>query len=554
MSTNQLLALIALSFGFPMAHAQLAFTDASKSAEIGFRHHSSHTGQKYLIETMGSGVAWFDYDGDGLLDLFFVNSAALQDPMPAGKAPDKSDPRYWNRLYRNKGHGVFEDVTEKAGLKGSSYGMGVAVGDYDNDGRPDLYITGFGGNQLYHNEGDGTFKDVTIQAGVGGGGWSVGTAFLDYDGDGRLDIVVARYLDWDFSKNIWCGPEKVHERGYCHPNAFRPITHLLYHNEGGGKFRDMSLSSGIAAHPGKGLGVAINDTDGDGRPDILIANDSEAEQLFRNNGDGTFKEIGLESGVAYNSKGSSFAGMGVDWNDYNNDGWPDIFLDALSLQGYVLLRNSRGDYEDVSDLAGLTAISMPYSGWGTKFVDFDNDGWKDLFIAQGHVMDTITADYPMIPYRQRLMLLRNVKGRFEDVSAHAGAAFSGSLAARGAAFGDFDNDGAVDIAVNTNDGPPVLLRNNGGNGNHWILINTVGDSSNRDGIGARIHITGESGQEQYGFVSTASSYLSASDKRVHFGLGSDRRLRQIEVRWPSGIVQVLKDIAADQVLTVRERR
>jgi hypothetical protein len=500
---------------------------------------------------MGAGVAWLDYDGDGQLDLFFVNGAALKDPLPRGRLPDKTDPLYWNRLYRNTGHGTFEDVTKWAGLQGKNYGMGVAVADYDNDGRPDIYVTGFGRNQLYHNEGEGRFKDVTDEAGVRGGGWSTGAAFLDYDGDGRLDLVVARYLAWDFDKNIWCGPEKVHERGYCHPNAFQSVTHLLYHNEGNGKFRDVSQQSGIAAHPGKGLGVAINDSDGDGRPDILIANDSVAQQLFHNNGDGTFTEMALERGAAYNSKGSSFAGMGVDWNDYDNDGWPDIFFNALSLQGYVLLRSTRGEYDDVSDGAGLTTTTMRYSGWGSKFVDYDNDGWKDLFVAQGHVMDTISVDFPSVSYKEPLLLLRNVHGRYEDVSSLGGPAFRLPEAARGAAFGDFDNDGSVDAIVNTNDGAPLLMHNKGSR-NHWILIKTVGVSSNRDGIGARIHIVSESGLEQFGFVSSASSYLSASDKRVHFGLGSDRRLRRIEIRWPSGIEQTLSDVAADQILTVKE--
>jgi hypothetical protein len=291
------------------------------------------------------------------------------------------------------------------------------------------------------------------------------------------------------------------------------------------------------------LGVAINDSDGDGRPDILIANDSVAQQLFHNQGDGTFAEIGLDRGIAYNSKGSSFAGMGVDWDDYDNNGWPDVFLDALSLQGYVLLRNTRGEYDDVSDLVGLSAITMPYSGWGSKFIDYDNDGWKDLFVAQGHVMDTISADSPTLSYKQQLLLMRNVRGHYENVSMRAGTCFQIPLAGRGAAFGDFDNDGSIDIIVSTNDGVPLLLHNNGSK-NHWILINTVGVSSNRDGIGARIHITGDSGLDQYGFVSTASSYLSTSDKRVHFGLGNDRRVRQIEVRWPSGKVQTLKDVTA----------
>ena len=283
------------------------FTDVTSAAGIRFRHQASHTSQKYLIETMGAGVAWLDYDGDGNIDLFFVNGAALGDPVLAGRAPSKSDPRFWNRLYRNTGHGTFEDVTERAGVRGDFYGMGVAVGDYDNDGRPDLYVTGFGRNQLYHNEGNGTFKDVTERrpewAAVAG---RQGRHFWTTTVTGGQACSSRGYLDWDFSRNIWCGPEKVQQRGYCHPNACPAITHLLYHNEGNGKFRDVSQSSGIAAHPGKGLGVAINDSDGDGRPDILVANDSVAEQLFRNNGDGTFAEVALEKGVAYNSKGSSF--------------------------------------------------------------------------------------------------------------------------------------------------------------------------------------------------------------------------------------------------------
>ena len=527
------------------------FTDVTAKVGIQFQHQASRTSQKYLIETMGAGVAWLDYDGDGWLDLFFVNGAALEDPQPEGKLPDKSDARYWNRLYRNNGGETFEDVTEDSGLRGEGYGMGVAVGDYDNDGRPDLYVTNFGMNLLYHNEGNGTFKDVTEHAGVDASAWSVGTTFLDYDRDGHLDLIVVRYLDWDFTNNPWCGPHRVKERGYCHPNAFQSVTHLLYQNQGDGTFRDVSTSAGIAAHPGKGLGVAVNDYDLDGWPDILIANDSVAQQLFYNNTDGTFTERALEEGVAYNSDGRAFAGMGVDFNDYNNDGWPDVFVNALSLEGYVLIRNSKGQLEDTSDQAGISRISKPYSGWGTKFMDYDNDGWKDLFVAQGHVMDTISIDFPQISYKQRLIMMRNQGGGFQDVSESAGSAFRLPRAGRGAAFGDFNNDGFMDVAVNQNDGPPLLLRN-GGNKASWILIQTVGVASNRDGIGALIRIVGESGLEQFSVVSTASSYLSASDKRVHFGLGSERSIKELEIRWPSRAVQHLKGVDTNQLLTVEE--
>ena len=527
------------------------FTDVADEAGIRFHHRASWTSQKYMPEPMNSGVAFLDYDGDGWLDLYFVNGAALDDPMPKGKLPEKSDPRYWNRLYRNAGDGTFLDVTEKAGLKGEGYGMGVAVGYFDNDGTPDLYVTNLGRNSLYRNNGDGTFEDVTVQAGVTAGGWSTGAAFLDYDRDGRQDLVVARYAEWDFGNNPWCGPERLKIRGYCHPNTFRSVLHALFRNNGDGTFHDVSRESGLGVHPGKGLGIAVNDYNRDGWSDILVANDTVAQQLFHNNGDGTFREVGLEKTVAYNGKGQAFAGMGVDFEDFDNDGWPDVLLNALSLQGYVLFRNIRGDFEDTSEETGLTRLTMQHSGWGMKFFDYDNDGWKDIFVAQGHVMDTISIDFPNLSYKQNLLLLRNRSGRFEDVSGSAGPIFQRPLAARGAAFGDFNNDGFLDIAVNVNDGPALLLKN-GGNRNHWIRIQTMGAGSNRDGIGSQIRITDESGAEQYGVVTTASSYLSASDRRVHFGLGASRRVKLIEIRWPAGAVQRIDNVEADRTLTLRE--
>jgi hypothetical protein len=529
------------------------FADATAHSQITFRHQASRTSRKYLPESMSGGVAMLDYNNDRRLDLFFVNGAALQDPMPAGARPDKSDPKYWNRLYRNNGDGTFTDVTERAGIQGHSYGMGVATGDYDNDGFTDLYVTNVGGCILYHNNGDGTFTDVTSHAGVGAGGWPVGACFLDYDRDGRLDLMVTRYVDWDFSNNPACGENKPGYRAYCHPDLFPPVTHLLYHNNGDGTFTDVSVKSGIGRSPGKGLGIAINDFDQDGWPDIMVANDSFPQQLFRNNRDGTFTEMALQLGLAYDDDGKTFAGMGVDFADYDNDGWPDIFLNALASQRYALYRNQQGkSFDYVSGPSGVAGISQMHSGWGARFFDYDNDGWKDLFVAQGHVMDNIELTQPSMRYKEPPLLMHNTGTRFVDVSASSGDPFRAAMTVRGAAFGDLNNDGFPDLALNCNDGPPLILMNQGGNGNHWLMVNTVGTKSNRDGIGARLKLIGESGKPQYGFVSTAGSYLSASDKRVHFGLGADVSARLLEIAWPSGTVQHIENIKADQVLVVRE--
>ena len=539
-------------FGGERARAPLpVFLDTTAKAGITFQLLSSRTAQKYLIESMPGGVAMLDYDGDGFEDLFFVNGARLQNPMPPGAAPDKSDPKYWNRLYRNNGHGGFIDVTEKTGLQGQSYGMGVAVGDYDNDGRPDLYVTNFGRNILYHNNGDGTFTDVTEKAGVAGGGWSSSALFVDYDRDGYLDLFVARYLDWDFSKNMPCGAPDRGQPAYCHPDVFKSATYILYHNNGDGTFTDVSAKSGIAAAPGRGLGSAFNDYDQDGWPDILVANDAIAEQLFHNKRDGTFSEVGLAAGLAYDEDGHAFSGMGVAFEDYDNDGWPDIFIGDLANQKYALFHNVKGSFQYVSGTTGVARMTMAHSGWGTAFFDYDNDGWKDLFVAQSHVMDNIEYFQGNVRYREPLLLLRNLQGRFEDVSAQSGEPFHPVQAARGAAFGDLDNDGQIDIVVSCLDGKPMLLHNQG-SPNHWLTINTVGTASNRDGIGARLHLVSESGASQYATVTTGGSYFSANDKRAHFGLGRDRSVRSLEIAWPSGAIQTLHDLAVDRILTVRE--
>jgi enediyne biosynthesis protein E4 len=543
------LAAAALLFVRAQTSQGPLFADVTERAGVRFVNQSSPTSHKYLIESMTGGVAVFDYDGDGLLDIFLVNGAAIQDPMPAGAQPDKSAARFWNRLYRNNGNGTFTDVTEKAGVRGSGFGMGVAAADYDNDGHTDLYVTNLHGNILYHNNGDGTFTDVTAQMGVGGSGWSTGALFIDYDRDGRLDLFVSRYVKWDFSMDIWCGDRKPGMRAYCHPDQFQSISYLVFHNEGDKGFKDVSSQTHIAQFPGKGLGIAMNDFDRDGWPDIFVANDSVPQQLFRNRGDGTFEEVALEKGAAYDSDGRSFSGMGTDFADYDNDGWPDLFANALATQRYALFRNAKGSFDYVSDSVGVGAASMLHSGWGTGFVDYDNDGWKDLFVGQGHVMDNIQLTQPHLRYLEPPLLMRNVKGKFADVSA-----FGKPLAARGVAFGDLNNDGWVDIVINCNNGPAVILENQRVGGNHWLTIDTIGTRSNRDGIGAQLRLVEESGGEQYSMVSSGSSYLSANDKRVHFGLGRAKSAKMLEITWPSGKIQKLENIAADKILKIQEPR
>ena len=529
------------------------FLDVTEQSRIRFFNRASHTSHKYLPEAMVGGVAMLDYNNDGLLDLFFVNGAELKDPMPASAVPVKTDPKYWNRLYRNDGDGTFTDVTERAGVKGEGFGMGAAVGDYDNDGSTDLYVTGVGRNVLYHNNGDGTFTDVAKGAGVEGAGWSSGAMFVDYDRDGKLDLFVARYLTWDFSKDVFCGLTKPGFRAYCHPDQFPPASYLLFHNEGHGVFRDVSRESGISKSPGKGLGVAFNDYDRDGWPDILVANDSVAQQIFHNLKNGTFEEVGVSTGIAYDDDGNAFSGMGIDFADFDNDGWPDVFVNALARQKYALFHNNHGMFEYVSGPSGLSAATIAHSGWGAKFVDYDNDGFKDIFIAQGHVMDNINLTQPDVKYLEPPMLLRNVPPSFVDVSDRSGQIFSQPLAARGAAFGYLGKNGLLNVVLNCNDQPSIVLEETG-NSNHWLTIDAVGSRSNRDGIGTQLHIVTEDGKQQYGLISGSGSYLSASDKRAHFGLRSNAAVKTIELDWPSGTHQILHNIKADQVLVVHEDR
>ena len=517
---------------------------------IHFQHVASHTSKKYLIESMGSGVAVFDYDNDGRLDIFAVNGAPLSDPTPKGTIPQKTRPEHWNRLFHQKPDGTFEDVTEKAGLQGVGYGMGVAVGDYDNDGYEDLYVTGYGGSKLYHNNGDGTFTDVTAQAGVSASGWSTSAAWVDLDDDGLLDLVVLRYMQWDFD-DIWCGEHKEAFRSYCTPDVFPPISPLVYHNDGNGHFTEVSQKIGLA-QPGKGLGVAIADYDSDGHIDLFVANDSVPEFLYHNKGNGTFEEVGLASGVAVDGAGHAFAGMGVDFTDYNNDGFPDLVIADLAAQMYAVYRNNGdGTFTDDTYPSGIGRITMTHSGWGLRFLDYDNDGWKDLIIAQGHVLDTIQLTFPNLRYREPMLLVRNTGKNFVDVSAEAGSVFQQPWVARGLAIGDLDNDGRMDAVVTTNDGPLHVLHNDTTTPNHWLTLRLVGHKSNRDAIGAVVKVETARGA-QFTTVTTASSYLSSSDKRAHFGLGPEISVKTIEIHWPSGIRQKLQNVAADQILQIDE--
>jgi enediyne biosynthesis protein E4 len=526
------------------------FVDVTAASGVHFLGQAYPTAKKYLIETMGSGVALLDYDNDGRLDIFFANGAPLSDPTAPGTIPRKAGPRDSNRLYHQKDDGTFEDVTENAGLAGAGYDMGVAAGDYDNDGYEDLFVTGYGGNRLYHNNGNGKFADVTEATGTGGSGWSTSAAWIDLDNDGRLDLVVLRYLKWDFA-DVYCGERREGYRAYCHPDLFQPIVPLVYHNDGNGRFTEVAAKIGLDK-PGKGLGIAIADYDRDGHTDIFVANDSMQEFLYENKGNGTFDEVGLPAGVAVDGDGRTYAGMGVDFSDYNNDGLPDLIITDLANQKYALYQNNGdGTFTYASYLSGAAGATALHSGWGVDFLDYDNDGWKDLIVSQGHDIDNIQLNYPQLRYKEPMLLMHNDGKHLVDVSGASGEVFQQAWVGRGLAVGDIWNDGRVDIVVTTNNGPAYIVRNETPNSNHWLGIKLVGHKSNRDGIGAEIKLTTSKGM-QFVTVSTAASYLSSNDKRAHFGLGSDAAAQSIEIRWPSGTVQTLKNISGDRVLTVDE--
>jgi hypothetical protein len=509
---------------------------------LDFTLQNSPTPQKYLIETMPGGVALLDYNNDGLLDIFLVNGGRLTSPMQTPENFDRKDPRYWNRLYRQNKDGSFTDVTQEAGLANAgdgNYGMGVAVGDYDNDGYPDLYVTSYGKNILYHNNGDGTFTDVTAKAGIAAGGWSVSAGFFDYDNDGKLDLFVTRYMEWDTKHSKDCGGN-FHT--YCPPEEFPATTSILYHNNGDGTFTDVSQRSGIAAKKGRALGVAFADYDEDGFTDIFVANDGMQQYLFHNNGNGTFTELGLEAGAALSEDGRRLSGMGVVFQDYDNDGRPDVIVTELPREIYGVYHNDGGGSFSYRSLeTGLGVLSSGSSGWGVGLEDFDNDGWKDLFVAQGHVLDNVEHIDPSLHYLELPLVALNHNNRFERIDSGS----TTPVAGRGAAFGDLNNDGWEDVVMTYLGGHPQVFLNHGGK-LHWLVISLRGTRSNRDGFGARVKVNG-----QTRFATSAGSYASSSDKRLHFGLGAAERAK-VEIAWPSGIHQTLDDVHVDQFLEVRE--
>ncbi len=527
--------------------SSVTFVDVARAGGIVFQHDNAASPEKYLIETMGSGCGWIDYDQNGLLDLYLVNGAATRVYTPK--------PPLRGALYRNNGDGSFSDVTAKAGVGAEGlFGMGVAVGDYDNDGFPDLLICGYDRCILYHNNGDGTFSDVTTHAGVENRGrWASGAAWFDYDNDGHLDLVIANYVDWSPERNLYCGDHGPGMRSYCHPDDFNGQPPTLYHNNGDGTFSDMSKSSGVGLKAGNGLGVVTFDYDNDDWQDIFIANDHMPNFLFHNNRNGTFSEVGYLAGVAVSGDGQFEAGMGTDAADTTGSGRMDLVVTHLDMQLARFYQNQgNGSFDDATFRSKLGYATFHMSGFGTRFFDYDNDGVIDLFMANGHVLDNVYRYHAETEYAEpKLMFRNNGRGLFENVSDQLGPDFRLARVSRGAAIADFDNDGDLDILVGNNGQAPQLLRNDGGNANHWLEILLIGTKSNRDGVGTRVKLTAGD-LVLYDQRKGGMSYQSAQDPRLHFGLRKQSMVDSLEIVWPSGVTTMLTKLRSDQIIAVKE--
>jgi hypothetical protein len=543
-----LLAAVGLTFK-PSASAQLNQVPIHFSFRpIPFSLDSSETPQRHAPETMAGGVAVFDYNNDGNLDIFFTNGADIV-------TLQKNSPKYSNRLFRNNGDGTFTDVTAQAGLAGTGFDVGVAIGDYDNDGYEDIFVAGVHRNTLYHNNGNGTFTDVTAKAGLAqpdkeyGPLWSVGAAWVDVNNDGLLDLFVVNYMLWDVSKEPDCKFEGKPE--YCHPKLYKASPNQLFLNNGDGTFQDISAKSGIRAHPGKGMGVGVADYDGDGLPDIFVANDKLFNFLFHNKGRGIFEEVSFETGVALPEQGNVISGMGVDFRDLNNDGRPDIVLVGLDKETFPVYRNDgKTGFTDVTAKSGMALQSSPMAGYSANIADFDNDGWKDIFVSRGHVQSPNMAGRQAID--QPNTVFRNLQGTmWNALTEEAGFAAQPARRHRGAAVGDLNHDGKLDLVVTALSAPAEIWMNDSPDTHRWLELSLEGTKSNRDAIGARIRVSA-GGFVQFNHVSTAAGYASSSAAPVHFGLGEAKVAEEIEIRWPSGTVQKLKDVQSDQILRVKE--
>jgi hypothetical protein len=523
----------------PAPISPIRFRRVAREAGIDFVLENNPTPEKQLIETMPGGVAAFDYDGDGLIDIFFTNGAGIP-------SLEKDQPKFRNRLYRNLGGMRFKDVTEEAGLAGVGYSMGAAAADYDNDGHGDLFVAGVASNHLYRNLGNGKFDDVTVKAGLRSDVWSVVAGWFDYDNDGKLDLFVVNYVKWSPTNTLFCGdPNGV--RSYCHPKMFEGLPNTLYRNKGDGTFEDVSVKAGIAQHTGKGMSVAFADYDQDGLTDIFVPNDKMPNFLFHNRGNGQFEEVALETGVALPDHGKEVSGMGTDFRDYDNDGLPDIVVAALAGETFPLFHNDgKGLFGDASYKSHLGILSNKRSGWSPALIDFNNDGWKDLFVSGSHVNDTVEA-FEATPYRLPNAVFANGgNSTFQDVSAGAGADFQIPGVHRGAAFADFNQDGKIDAVVSQIGGRAELWENVSAGGTTWIEVKLIGTKSNRDGLGAHVRIG-----KQFNDMTSAVGYASSSLSPVHFGTSQLQHV-DVEILWPSGIKQTLRGVRTNQVLTVHE--